>query len=117
MKSQALPLRMVIQGITRNGETFRPSDWTERLQDCIATHGIQKSSRLHHSMSVAGIQRKASFSPHVYVSFRSGIKSLVVERELWEKNVAAYEFIVNFAQDNELTVIEEWMEEELRKAA
>ncbi|CAK0771168.1 conserved hypothetical protein [Gammaproteobacteria bacterium] len=117
MNTQTLPPRIVIQGLTRRGQQFRPSDWAERLQDCLATHGVQKSSRLHNCMSAAGLQRKPSFSPYVYVSFSDGVKSLVVERKLMESNSAQYEFLRNFARDNDLNVVEDWMEEGLRIAA
>jgi len=117
MNTQAHPARIVIQGLTQNGRQFRPSDWAERLQDCIATHGVQKSSRLHNCMSAAGLQRKPSFSHHVYISFRNGIKSLIVERKLMESNPMQYQFLLSFAKDNDLMVIEDWMEEGLKIAA
>jgi hypothetical protein len=120
MKAQVTPTRVVIQGITRKGTKFRPSDWAERLQDCIATHGVQNTGRIHNCMSASGLQRKASFSPYVHVSFSvsddvEGVKSLVIEHELWETKPKDYEFLMNFAKANDLNVVEEW--EEIRKAA
>ena len=119
MKSKVLPPRTVIQGITRKGSKFRPSDWAERLQDCIATHGAQNPNRLHNCTSASGFQRKPSFSPYVHISFSlsEGVKSLVVDRELSETKPRDYEFLLNFAKANDLRVIEDWMEGEIRKAA
>jgi hypothetical protein len=119
MNLQTPPPRLVIQGITGKGQKFRPSDWAERLQDCIASHGVQNPGRLHNCMSISGLQRKASFSPYVHVNFsvKEGVKSLVIDRGLWENKPKDYEFLVGFAKANDLTMIEDWMEEGIKKAA
>jgi len=117
MNYQSVPAKIIIQGVTRQGMKFRPSDWAERLQDCLAVHGTQTQNSLNNCISTAGMQRTPSFSPYVYINFRDGIKSLVVDRKLWETKPRDYEFLVNFSQMNNLNVIEEWAEAEIRKVA
>lgn len=86
------PERLIIQGVTVRGQSFRPRDWAERLCACVATMGPG---------------RRQQFSPYVYISFLPGVKSLVVERGLWENSPRNYDFLVSFARDNNLKVIEE----------
>jgi hypothetical protein len=101
MINQTIPERLVIQGVTARGQTFRPRDWAERLCGCMAS---------------IGPGRKQQFSPHVYVSYLPGVKSLVVERELWEKNPQSYDFLVSFAHDNNLKTSEEHGENNIAMA-
>jgi hypothetical protein len=93
-QTQSKPQRLVIHGLTNRGQTFCPRDWAERLCGCMAT---------------LGPSRQQQFDSHVYVSFSfvPGIKSLVVEQELRESNPKGYDFLVSFAQDNNLRVSEE----------
>jgi hypothetical protein len=113
MNSQVLPSRMIIQGVTRYGEKFRPSDWAERLQDCIATHkdcstthGGKDLKRLHNCMLTCNRQRKVFFSPDIHITFKDETKSLVIERKFWETKPDDYQFLMNFAKANELQMIE-----------
>jgi hypothetical protein len=115
MQSKTSPVRIVIQGITIQGGNFRPSDWAERLQDCIsayrecgATHGGKDLKRLCNCMSSCSLQRKAYFSPDIHISFKDDVKSLVIERQFWETKPKDYEFLLNFAKANNLTMVEEW---------
>ena len=116
MNQKQFPIRIIIQGVTRRGSPFRPSDWAERLQGSIATYGFQNSRQLHHCMSASGMQRRPFFSHYIYITFLEGIKSLVVERGLLESNPSGYEFLLTFARDNELKVLEDWAEQELTTA-
>ncbi|CAK0755154.1 conserved hypothetical protein [Gammaproteobacteria bacterium] len=92
MLSQTKAQRLVIQGVTARGQTFRPRDWAERLCGCMTT---------------VGPGRRQQFSPYVYVSFLTGMKSLVIEPELREINPKGYEFLISFARDNNLKMSEE----------
>jgi len=111
--TQTSPTRIIIQGITRGGHKFRPSDWAERLQDCIATHrdcsathGGKDLNQLRNCMATCNMQRKAYLSPYIHISFKDDTKSLVIERTFWEKQPGEYQFLMNFAQANELNMIE-----------
>jgi hypothetical protein len=101
-QTQAKPERLIIQGVTARGQTFRPRDWAERLCGCVAD---------------VGPGRRQQFSPYVYVSYVPGVKSLVVERGLWENNPKSYDFLVSFARDNNLKISEEHVESEIAMAA
>lgn len=80
-------LEIVIQGITETGRTFRPSDWAERL--C----GM---------MSVFGEDRHLSYSPFLKPIMASGMRCVVVDRQLEQIDPAAFGFLIGFARDNEL---------------
>ncbi len=79
----------VIQGITREGQPFRPSDWAERL--C----GV---------MSVFGNDRRMQYSPYVHPVTSRGVRCVVVDVRLEHIEPMAYRFLLGFAKDNELEV-------------
>ena len=83
---------IIIQGITLSGQSFRPSDWTERLSGVMSTFG--KDCRL-------------CYSPHVKPICYRGVKSVQVNKKLWELDARGYDFLLNFAQENKLQVIED----------
>jgi len=80
---------IVIRGVTTAGKVFRPSDWAERL--C----GV---------MSAFGRERHLEYSPYVMPITSAGVKCVVVSRELQEIETMAFNFLMNFAKDNELEV-------------
>lgn len=79
----------VVWGITAQGRHFRPGDWAERLA------GLT---------SVFGIDQKLVYSPMVCPVSVRGSKCLVVSHELADLEPRLYQFLLNFARDNELTV-------------
>jgi len=79
----------VIRGVTLAGKPFRPSDWAERL--C----GV---------MSAFGSDGRMQYSPYVYPVTSEGMKCVVVDVRLKEIEPMAYNFLLNFARDNELEV-------------
>ncbi|MBT0960855.1 DUF3579 domain-containing protein [Denitromonas iodatirespirans] len=80
----------VIVGVTREGRKFRPSDWADRL--C----GI---------MSAFGADNRMKYSPYVRPGCTlTGDKSVVVDARLYDIEPLAYKFLVNFADDNNLTI-------------
>jgi len=84
-----IPVEVVIQGITEGGNTFRPSDWAERL--C----GV---------MSAFGADRHMQYSPYVHPITSNGVKCVVVDKRLEEVEPMAFRFLLNFAKDNDLMV-------------
>jgi hypothetical protein len=85
-----------IQGITRDGRTFRPSDWAERLAGVMSSFrpgGAQPGSHLN-------------YSPWCIPTVIEGIKCVIVNRELREYEPMAWDFVINFAKDNNLKVSE-----------
>lgn len=83
-----------IQGITSKGRAFRPSDWAERLAGVMA------------QFHPAGGQRGAhlSYSPWCTPTTINGIKCVIVHTDLRAYNQQAWDFVMNFARDNDLQV-------------
>jgi hypothetical protein len=87
---------VVILGLTRDGKTFRPSDWAERLAGVMSSFrpgGVQPSSHL-------------SYSPWCIPTVIDGVKAVVVNRQLREVEPMAWDFVLNFAKDNDLRLTE-----------
>ena len=82
----------IIVGVTRSGRKFRPSDWAERL--C----GV---------MSAFGADNRMTYSPYVRPGNYQGEKCVFVDARLHDIEPMAYKFMVNFANDNELQVIQQ----------
>ena len=85
-----------IQGITRDGRTFRPSDWAERLAGVMSSFrpgGAQPGSHLN-------------YSPWCIPTVIEGVKCVIVNRELRDYEPMAWDFVINFAKDNDLKVSE-----------
>ena len=85
-----------IQGITLDGKTFRPSDWAERLAGVMSQFrpgGAQPGSHL-------------SYSPWCIPTTLGSIKCVVVHLDLRDCEPMAWDFVMNFAKDNNLQVAE-----------
>ena len=81
-----------IQGITRQGKTFRPSDWADRLCGVMSQFrpgGPQPGSHL-------------TYSPWCVPTVIDGVKCVVVNAELRDAEPMAWDFVINFAKDNDL---------------
>lgn len=83
--------RIVIQGVTKKGRAFRPSDWAERLCGIMCTFGGDQQMR---------------YSPYVRPVMLDGVRCVIVEPSLIEVEPRAYRFLLDFASDNELVVID-----------
>jgi hypothetical protein len=86
-----------ILGVTNKGRQFRPSDWAERL--C----GVMSCFRPEGS---GGPNAHLKFSPYVHPTVVNGVKAVVVDNALQKIEPLAYHFVVNFAKDNDLQVID-----------
>jgi hypothetical protein len=85
-----------IQGVTRDGRTFRPSDWAERLAGVMSSFrpgGAQPGSHLN-------------YSPWCIPTTIEDVKCVIVNRELRNYEPMAWDFVINFARDNNLKVSE-----------
>lgn len=83
--------KLVIKGMTESGETFRPSNWAERMSGNLCTF------RNH----------KIIYSPLLQPTVREGYQSIVVDMALKESNPALFEMLLDFAKTNKLTIQEE----------
>jgi hypothetical protein len=78
---------LVIKGVTLAGQPFRPSDWAERL--CAVMSGF-------------GSDGRTRYSPYVFPISSGGVSCVVVHKALQAIAPMAYNFLLNFARDNEL---------------
>ena len=85
-----------IQGVTSDGRPFRPSDWAERLA------GVMSSFR----PGGAAPGSHLSYSPWCVPTSIAGTKCVIVNTDLREHNVMAWDFVMNFARDNGLQIVE-----------
>jgi hypothetical protein len=86
------PSDIFILGLTTVGRQFRPSDWADRLSGCLSSFG--DDSRLVYSRYVR---------PALTVD---GVRCVVVNRELRNAQPVAFNFLMNFAKDNSLQVLD-----------
>ena len=87
---------LFIQGITRDGKVFRPSDWAERLAGVMSPFrpgGPRPGSHL-------------AYSPWCVPTTLNNVKCVIVNRALRDYDVMAWDFVLNFARDNDLQVAE-----------
>lgn len=94
--SAAAPRQFKIQGITREGKTFRPSDWSERLAGALSS--FQPPG--------AGMQAHIGYSPYCVPRVVGGVKCVIVSEALRSLEPMAMDFVMNFARDNALVVSE-----------
>jgi Protein of unknown function (DUF3579) len=86
---------VLIQGVTSDGKTFRPSDWADRLAGVMSPlrpGGAQPDSHL-------------SYSPWCVPTVIDGIKCVVIHEDLRQAEPMAWDFVMGFARDNDLQVV------------
>jgi hypothetical protein len=91
------PREIFIRGITADGRIFRPSDWAERLAGLMAR------------FRPVGLCRKEAhlgYSPYCVPTVVEGVRCLVVSESLRDIEPMAFDFLLNFARDNQLDVVE-----------
>jgi hypothetical protein len=92
------PRQYSIQGVTQDGRTFRPSDWAERLAGAMSSFrpgGVQ-----------GGIGAFIGYSPYCVPRVVSGVKCVIVNEALRDIEPMAWDFVMSFARDNGLNVVE-----------
>lgn len=87
--SKINPGTIVIEGITSQGRTFRPSDWAERMSGSMASF---KDSRIHYSPLL---------QPSVNTE---GHKCILLDPALETTSPDVYRSILNFARENHLKI-------------
>ena len=92
------PREFFIQGITLAGKTFRPSDWTERLAGAL--------SSFRPKVGTGGIGAHIGYSPYCVPRVIEGVKCVIVNEALRDLEPMAWDFVMHFARDNELQVVE-----------
>ena len=98
MTTPPKPREFFIQGVTLEGQPFRPSDWAERLagaMSCFRPEGVQ-----------GGIGAYIGYSPLCVPRLINGIKCVIVSDALRDVEPMAWDFVMNFARDNRLQLAE-----------
>jgi hypothetical protein len=105
MSRSASPREFLIQGITLDGRSFRPSDWAERLASAMACFRPEGGA--------GGIGAFIGYSPYCVPTVVDGVKCVIVSEALRAVEPMAWDFVMNFARDNQLQlgevcVLPEW---------
>jgi hypothetical protein len=88
---------LFIQGVTRDGKAFRPSDWAERLAGTMSCFRPDGAS--------GGRGAFIGYSPYCVPRFIGGVRGVLVNEALRELEPMAWDFVMNFARDNDLVVV------------
>lgn len=83
--------QLIIHGTTTAGRRFRPSDWAERLA------GVMSQFRPEGSSG-----GPMTYSPYVVPRVIEGVRCVVVDHRLRDISPLAWQFVCDFAKDNEL---------------
>lgn len=89
--------KIIIEGITESGETFRPSDWAERMSGNLSTFE----------------RHRIKYSPLLQPSIKNGHRCVVLDPKLKESNPELYQSILQFAKSNQLKICREEEETDL----
>ena len=84
-------IEIIIQGLTREGKPFRPSDWVDRMCSSYATFGDD---------------RKLRYSPYLKPEMMDGVRCLAVDLKLKDSNPEGFEELMQFATENNLNVLD-----------
>ncbi|MGB3290847.1 MAG: DUF3579 domain-containing protein [Burkholderiaceae bacterium] len=88
--------KLVIHGLTLDGQRFRPSDWAERLA------GVMSQFR-----PVGSVGGPMTYSPYVVPVLLDGVRCVVVDHRLRQLEPLAWKFVCDFAADNKLKTSEQ----------
>jgi hypothetical protein len=91
--------RLFIEGRTADGKSFRPSDWAERLAGALSSFRPEGAPRSAASF--------IGYSPLCVPHYLGGVKGVLVDERLREVEPMAWDFVMNFARDNGLVVVED----------
>jgi hypothetical protein len=98
MQRPAQPREVIIQGVTLDGKPFRPSDWAERLAGAM--------SSFRPGGSAGGISAAIGYSPYCVPNSFNNVKCVIVNEALRDLEPMAWDFVMNFARDNQLQVVD-----------
>lgn len=83
--------KIIIEGITENGKTFRPSDWAERMSGALSTFGRDQ---------------RIQYSPMLQPMTINGVKCVSVDPDLKDQHPEMFSYIMNWVNTNHLNVVE-----------
>ena len=85
-------VEIFVQSLTKDGKQFRPSDWVDRMCSSFATFGEN---------------RKLRYSPYLRPEMLNGVRCLAVDMKLKDVNPEGFEHVVLFANENNLSILDE----------
>jgi hypothetical protein len=84
-------MKIVIEGITKDGKKFRPSDWAERICGSLSSY---RNHRFYYSRELRP-------------SHKNGNKCVVMDLHLKESHPELYKQIIDFVKSNHLKMYHE----------
>jgi hypothetical protein len=86
---RTMSTEIIIEGLTRAGKPFRPSDWVDRMCSTYATFGPD---------------RKLRYSPYLKPRLLNGVRCLAVDLKLKDVNPEGFAQLMHFAEENQLNM-------------
>lgn len=83
--------KIIIEGVTREGRKFRPSDWAERMCGALST---------------VGHDRRLQYSPMLKPVSINGIKCMIIDPAMVKSHPDMFAYLLSFANENELNIID-----------
>lgn len=83
--------KIIIEGVTEEGDQFRPSDWAERMSGSLCTFN----------------RHRVVYSPLLQPMVKGGNKCVLIDPALKDSNPELYQSIMDFAKTNKLKIDEE----------
>ena len=83
--------KIIIEGKTQGGRTFRPSDWAERMSGALSTFGSDHRIR---------------YSPLLQPTTIDGVKCIVIDPHMQDHFPEMFAYIMGWANNNDLVVSE-----------
>lgn len=90
MNKQRIEGKIIIVGLTKEGQKFRPSDWAERLSGNLCTFR----------------NRRILYSPLLRPAIRDGVKCVMVDIQLKASHPSIFKEVMDFALKNQLEIQE-----------
>ena len=84
-------VEIIIEGLTRAGKPFRPSDWVDRTCSTYATFGTDK---------------KLVYSPYLKPKVMNGVRCLAVDMRLKDSSPEGFAQLMQFADENQLNILD-----------
>ena len=84
-------VEIIIEGLTRAGKPFRPSDWVDRTCSTYAIFGTDK---------------KLVYSPYLKPKVMNGVRCLAVDMKLKDVNPEGFTQLMQFADENQLNILD-----------
>jgi hypothetical protein len=81
--------KVIIKGLTLEGNRFRPSDWAQRLTNAVAT---------------VGPNNRIIYHPNVTLAVIEGISAVLIDQSMAHSDPRLFNFLLKFANSNLLQV-------------